>query len=209
MRSHVGSSPSPIIAELSRQLESWRLALPASIKWLEEETLHPSSFATRNEDGSQSVDSKEQDISEFGARAQELMVATLRSRFYYARFMVHRPAIYKAMHSPQLMTNVDAGHCAIAMNSACMWPLLCGLSEGTKRLVPHLFTWTQNFVSILVILATVRENETMRRICETSVDLSRVRTTTLLMASWLRDMASLDGTAEWAVNALPGLFESG
>jgi hypothetical protein len=75
-----------------------------------------------------------------------------------------------------------------------------------KRLVPHLFTWTQSFMSILMLFAYTRESSTMRHICEKNVDLSDLNETTILMIAWLKDMALLDGVADWAGKIQPCLL---
>jgi len=38
----------------------------------------------------------------------DIQVALLRTRFYYARYTVHRPFVYKALHFPEQMTREDA-----------------------------------------------------------------------------------------------------
>lgn len=38
----------------------------------------------------------------------DIQVALLRTRFYYAKYMVYRPFVYKALHFPEHMTQEDA-----------------------------------------------------------------------------------------------------
>lgn len=40
--------------------------------------------------------------------AYDIQVALLRTRFYYAKYMVYRPFVYKALHTPDQMTTEDA-----------------------------------------------------------------------------------------------------
>src|ERR1700709_1999217 len=40
--------------------------------------------------------------------AYDIQVALLRTRFYYAKYMVYRPFVYKALHFPDQMTQEDA-----------------------------------------------------------------------------------------------------
>jgi len=40
--------------------------------------------------------------------AFDIQVALLRTRYYYAKHMVYRPFIYKALHFPEQMTQEDA-----------------------------------------------------------------------------------------------------
>ena len=37
-----------------------------------------------------------------------IQVALLRTRYYYAKYMVYRPFVYKALHFPEQMTQEDA-----------------------------------------------------------------------------------------------------
>jgi hypothetical protein len=38
----------------------------------------------------------------------DIQVSLLRTRFYYAKYMVYRPFVYKALHFPDQMTQEDA-----------------------------------------------------------------------------------------------------
>lgn len=38
----------------------------------------------------------------------DIQVALLRTRYYYAKYIVHRPYIYKALHFPDQMSQLDA-----------------------------------------------------------------------------------------------------
>jgi hypothetical protein len=40
--------------------------------------------------------------------AYDIQVALLRTRYYYAKYMVHRPFVYKALHFPEQTTQEDA-----------------------------------------------------------------------------------------------------
>jgi hypothetical protein len=40
--------------------------------------------------------------------AYDIQVALLRTKYYYAKYMINRPFVYKAMHFPEQMTNDDA-----------------------------------------------------------------------------------------------------
>jgi hypothetical protein len=104
------------------------------------------------------------------------------------------------------MTEDDTEYCALAIQSACLWPLTMAPPKDKKRLVPHQFTWTQNMVSILLILRMRREEGTLKRICEERVDLSDLNSTIMLMLDWVKDVKQLDGIAEWSWKILQPLF---
>jgi hypothetical protein len=95
----------------------------------------------------------------------DITTAQLRTQFHYARFMIYRPFVYKALHFPELMTEEDQIYCALAIQSVCFWPLVLAPAKNKKRLVPYLFTWTQNFVGILLILRMTTESECLKKIC--------------------------------------------
>jgi hypothetical protein len=40
--------------------------------------------------------------------AYDIQVALLRTRYYYAKYVAHRPFVYKALHSPEQMCQEDA-----------------------------------------------------------------------------------------------------
>jgi len=136
----------------------------------------------------------------------DIITGQLRTRFYYAKFMIYRPFIYKALHFPEAMTNDDASYCALAMQSACLWPLLMAPPKNKKRLVPHLFTWTQNFVGILLLFRMSTVNECLGRICDERVSRQDMEQTASLMLEWLTDIRQVDGIAEWSWRILEPLF---
>ena len=138
----------------------------------------------------------------------DVVTAQLRTRFYYARFMMYRPFVYKALHFPETMTAEDANCCALAIKSACVWPVSMAPSKHKKRLVPHLFAWTQNFMGILLILRMTTENECLRRICESQVNHEDIQKTASLMLEWVSDVKQLDGIADWSWRILEPLYSS-
>ena len=71
-----------------------------------------------------------------------------------------------------------------------------------KRLVPHLFTWTQNFFSILLVFKMVEGSEALRAIPKDIIDHEAIQRTTILMLDWLRDVKQFDGIAEWSWKVL-------
>jgi hypothetical protein len=137
---------------------------------------------------------------------RDILTAQLRTRFYYARFMLYRPFVYKALHFPELMTADDANCCALAIKSACLWPLLMAPPKNKKRLVPHLFTWTQSCIGVLLVFKAIRESDGLRQICEEQVNLKDVEMTTMLMLDWIKDAKQLDGIAEWGWGIVEPLF---
>jgi hypothetical protein len=204
---HIGGSNSAI-REKACQLDQWRSLLPRSLQWLDDDVLKfPRGNSTsRQLKGSPLV--RKRDLIPTGYVCNfEVVTASLRTRFYYARYRIFRPFIYKALHSPELLTTDDAECCALGVQSACLWPLSMVLSRDKKRLVPHLFTWTHNVVSMLLVLRMTQEEGALKRICEKQVDPSDLESTIVLMLDWIKDVKQLDGIAEWSWKIIEPLFE--
>jgi hypothetical protein len=131
--------PGKVLSELSFQLQHWRLLLPLELQW---------SGHRRNE---LSVPTHrythEVNISAFDS---DIMVAQLRTRFYNARFTLHSPFLYLALHHHELLSSDDTQHCISALESTLLWPLSAASVSNRKRLVSHHFTWTQNAISFLL-----------------------------------------------------------
>lgn len=104
--------------------------------------------------------------------------------------MTYRPFVYKALHFPELMTADDCNCCALAIKSACLWPLAMAPPKNKKRLVPHLFAWTQNFMGILLALKMCSVNECLLQIVEEGgvVGRAEIEATVTLMLEWMRDV---------------------
>lgn len=196
-----------VIRELARQLDSWRSLLPRSLQWLDSDTLGFPNLDPTSRRPNKSLFSPDQDPVPIGHKYNlDIVTAQLRTRFCYARFMVYRPFVYKALHFPELMTAEDANCCAIAIQSCCLWPTSMAPPKNKKRLVPHLFSWTQNFMSILLIMRMTQENGVLRQICEEQVNPEDMKCTVTLMLDWIRDSKQVDGVAEWIWRILEPMF---
>lgn len=196
-----------VIRELARQLDSWRSLLPRSLQWLDSDTLGFPNLDPTSRRPNESLFSPDQDPVPIGHKYNlDIVTAQLRTRFCYARFMVYRPFVYKALHFPELMTAEDANCCAIAIQSCCLWPTSMAPPKNKKRLVPHLFSWTQNFMSILLIMRMTQENGVLRQICEEQVNPEDMKCTVTLMLDWIRDSKQVDGVAEWIWRILEPMF---
>lgn len=49
----------------------------------------------------------------------DIQVALLRSRYYYAKYIVYRPFVYKALHFPDQMSQTDAEGVAECLRVSC------------------------------------------------------------------------------------------
>ncbi|RDW84967.1 hypothetical protein BP6252_02557 [Coleophoma cylindrospora] len=107
------------LKQLAAQLAQWRSMLPRELQWDEDD---PTSFPDPPQSPfnldpklpQQSVGGKpmfSEDLDSNQPTNQylyDVQVALLRTRYYYAKYMVYRPFIYKALHFPEQMTQLDA-----------------------------------------------------------------------------------------------------
>jgi hypothetical protein len=192
---------------MCRQLESWRSLLPKPLQWLDNDRFDCSDSATVTHaftelpfplrEGTLPI-SREYNL--------DILNAQLRTRFYFARFLLYRPFVYKALHFPEMMSADDVSCCALGIQAACLWPLVMAPPKDKKRLIPHLFTWTHNSIGILLILFMAKHNKALQEICKGHVSDEELMATALLMLDWLKDMKQVDATADWAWTFLQRIF---
>ena len=101
------------------------------------------------------------------------------------------------------MDRDDRVKCAFAIDAACLWPLSLAPPKNKKHLVPHLFSWTQNFVAMILILRMCCRFEYLRDICEEfCIARDSIERTIHSMEEWLEDVRRVDGVADWGVKYL-------
>ncbi|KAL2261950.1 hypothetical protein VTK26DRAFT_2932 [Humicola hyalothermophila] len=212
------------IQQLAVQLEQWRGVLPAHLRWQEDSPgafpdphrpvynsavytrgppkgLTPPFMFTTDLDGAPprypySLDSQ---------------VALLRSRYYYTKYLIHRPFVYKALHYPDAMGHEDAVGAAECLKASLKWPVAMSPTCKNKRLVPCSFFFTQNFFGILLLLHLSTTVPILRQIrstlCGERFELD-ARETVGLYLDWLRDLRPIDTGMNWhwdVVRVLYGL----
>lgn len=112
--------------QLASSLVQWRALLPRDLQWTEENSI---GFPTPNPisnvggygqqlDPNLSPQQTQSGMTMFSTDLNsepvhypylyDIQVSLLRTRYYYARFMVYRPFVYKALHYPEQMTQEDA-----------------------------------------------------------------------------------------------------
>lgn len=113
------------LKELASRLTQWRGMLPRELQWSEEDSAgYPTPQQTTGSGFGQALDPQLSPQQSHTGRPlfssdlnsepvhypylYDLQVALLRTRYYYARYMVHRPFVYKALHFPEQMTQEDA-----------------------------------------------------------------------------------------------------
>ncbi|KIH89713.1 hypothetical protein SPBR_07644 [Sporothrix brasiliensis 5110] len=142
--------------------------------------------------------------------ALDLQVALLRSRYYYTKYLVYKPCLYKAMHHPAQLSHDDAAGAAACLQACLSWPIAMSPTCTRKRLVPCLFFYTQNFLGVLLVLRLAQQLPILQRItatlCGGEQFARAARTTTALCIAWLRDLRGVDRAAEWAWSVVQALY---
>jgi hypothetical protein len=113
------------LKQLASQLDLWRGMLPLVLQWPEDDpTVFPihdiASYDQSLDPNLVNTISAQQGTPLFNLDrepvhypfAYDIQVALLRTRYYYAKYMVHRPFVYKALHFPEQMTDEDANGAA-------------------------------------------------------------------------------------------------
>lgn len=147
--------------------------------------------------------------------AYDIQVALLRTRYYYAKYLLHRPFLYKALHYPEALTADDAAGVATCLRAALQWPVTMSPACKRKRLIPCLYFWTQNVLGVLMVLYLTRTDPMLRRIvgggmCGETWERDAAETAGLYI-DWLRDLSAADPAAGFAwcvVKAVYGIEES-
>ncbi|KAI9659288.1 MAG: hypothetical protein M1821_001546 [Bathelium mastoideum] len=206
---HYGIPPIRVIAELSRQLDNWRAVLPGPLQWKEKEDMVLTGIVETMGGLKPAFFSPVPQLS--GSRTNyryniDIATAQLRTRYYYARFMIHRPFVYKALHFPHLVNKQDIECIVTCLESALGWPIIMYPPKAKKRLVPFFFAWTQNFMGILLILRMSLENNLLGRISRERISQEKVEETVRLMLDWIRDAKQVDAVAVWCWNIVRPLY---
>lgn len=120
--------------------------------------------------------------------------------------MLYRAFVYKVLHSPEKMSATDAEFCALAINSACEWPHSLHMARDTKRLFPHLFSWTQTCLGVLLIFRMTAKDDALRAICDEKIPHQEITRATAILLDWLEDVQQLDGIAGWCYGSIRELL---
>jgi hypothetical protein len=209
MSDEYGGPPNAVIVELGRQLDSWRALLPEAIRWHDNDRFADLASGTAVQDPNEHLLSADKGTVSTSYRSSiDILTAELRTRFYYARHMLYRPFVYKVLHFPELTSTDDGNFCVLAVQAACLWPVFMTPARDKQRLVPHMFTWTNSSIGVLLILRMIRVNEKLREVCEGRVSQHELDKTAALILDWLEDIRQIDATAQWAWTVFEPMFEA-
>lgn len=113
------------INHLDSQLSQWRGMLPKELQWAEGDpagfpSLQPVNIGPYNQTLDPNLSSQNVHpgsplfTTDLGSEPvhypylYDIQVALLRTRYYYAKYTLYRPFVYKALHFPEQMTHEDA-----------------------------------------------------------------------------------------------------
>lgn len=216
------------LQQLALQLEQWRGMLPLHLRWHEDapgsfpnsntDLYQPALFTpaatpispaiptTQTSGGPAAVTAPFMFTTDLDALpprypyALDIQVALLRSRYYYTKYLIHRPYIYKALHHLDALAHDDAVGVAECLKACLKWPVAMSPTCRHKRLVPCSFFFTQNFFGILILLhlsTTIPILQRIRRtLCGERFELDAGETVGLYL-DWLRDIEMVDAGTEW------------
>ncbi|KAH8893819.1 hypothetical protein GQ53DRAFT_99644 [Thozetella sp. PMI_491] len=215
-----GSPPTPgalscgTIGSLNQQLEQWLGMLPAYLRWQQDTPgafpdpaprAHPAAIApalmfTTDLDAPPAA----------YPFALDVQVALLRSRYYYTKYLIHRPFVYKALHYPDSLTNDECLGVAACLKACLKWPIAMSPTSKHKRLVPCVFFWSANLLGILVLLHLSRGVPVLLEIrstlCGDRFELDAGESVGLYI-DWLRDLKSIDASSAWCWDVVQSLYQ--
>lgn len=129
-----GYPSASITAEMHHQLEQWRINLPPTLQFSDDE----------NTDNSPSP-------------AHVIAKAMLRSRYLVAKFHIGRPFLYKALHAPAHTNDAEYDEVRKGLKGGMYWPTTMGLCHQMLSALPIKFGWCcQCFGQILLFHAVAR-----------------------------------------------------
>ncbi|KPM41607.1 hypothetical protein AK830_g4991 [Neonectria ditissima] len=207
------------VKQLAAQLDQWRAMLPRHLWWKDDHVMaFPDFFheAFGNVYPGQGLQSSNMFTSDLDAPqsnypyAADIQVALLRTRFYYNKYLIYRPCVFKALHHPEILTHEEADGAAECLKASLKWPIAFSPPCTNKRLIPVAFFWSQNLFGILILLHISQKNPMLQRIrsslCGQNFDVDETETVNLYL-DWLRDIKKIDSTADWCWTVIRQVYQ--
>ncbi|KAH7328909.1 hypothetical protein B0I35DRAFT_507291 [Stachybotrys elegans] len=207
------------IKQLAEGLGHWRAMLPAHLRWSDEHALSFSGPGFFNDVypghaiNSSFMFTSDPDLQAGGGLyAVDIQVALLRTSYYSAKYQLYQPFVFKALHQPQSLTQEDAEGAAICLRSCLKWPIAMSPPCSNKRIIPTSSYWSQQFFYILILLHLSEQHPMLMSIraslCGQNFAQEASETVNMYM-EWLRDVRSMDATADWFWNVARVLYGAG
>ncbi|KAK8056713.1 hypothetical protein PG993_001940 [Apiospora rasikravindrae] len=205
------SNPGPTIKQFAGQLDRWRGMLPSHLCWQDDYTnrghAYPPPVPSMHDNFVFTADLDAPPV--IYPFAADIQAAILRTRYYYVRFLLHQPFLFKALHYPDSITHEDAEGVAIALKSTLSWPITTSPVRNQKRLIPCLYCWSQKFLAMLLFLHLSQQVPILVRIRATHLGErfdADAKQTTALYIDWIRDLKDIDPTARWCWSILQEVY---
>ncbi|KAF2824807.1 hypothetical protein CC86DRAFT_407957 [Ophiobolus disseminans] len=123
-----------LTSEMHHQLEEWRVNLPPSLQFSDDES-----------------------VDDSPSPAHVIAKAMLRSRYLVAKFHIGRPFLYKALHAPAFTNDAEYNEVREGLRGGMFWPTTMGLCAQMLSALPLKFGWCcQCFGQVLLFHAVAR-----------------------------------------------------
>lgn len=105
-----------MVQEMSRQLDEWRLLLPDPLKWNDDQNEEmPNAGTIPSTDDPMFGPGRPTSAPRDSFKMSELLIACLRSRYQYVKYLIHLPYVYKALVAPEHVSEEDIHHCSLCL----------------------------------------------------------------------------------------------
>ncbi|KAJ5099775.1 hypothetical protein N7532_006776 [Penicillium argentinense] len=168
-----GAIPLPAVnAELHHQLEQWRTNLPTAIQFSDSQltnshstpadlsaSVHPSpSSAASPHPTTPRTTEPHRPLSP----AVAVTDAMLRGRHMIAQFHIGRPYLYKALRTPNLLTDDDLEQIKSGLRNAMDWPVTQGIFRKMKSCIPIKFAFCSQFFGQILLFYCIAHSPSPR-----------------------------------------------
>uniref|UniRef100_A0A093UKU9 Sterol uptake control protein 2 n=1 Tax=Talaromyces marneffei PM1 TaxID=1077442 RepID=A0A093UKU9_TALMA len=154
-QSESGNLPRPAVSiELHKQVEEWRKNLPSVIQFSEK-----NSDTTLNDDRSPSISGTPRTPTSLAVLVADSM---LRARYRICKFHIGRPYLYKALRTPNLLTDEDYEQIRSGLRFAMDWPMIRGVFRLMRSCIPIRFAFCSQFFGQLLIFHGIANSDEPR-----------------------------------------------
>ncbi|GJC86962.1 hypothetical protein ColLi_09800 [Colletotrichum liriopes] len=142
--------------------------------------------------------------------SDDVLLAVMRSRYYYLEYLLYRPFAYKVLHEhPDNLTEADLSATTRFLHACVLWPVMVPPTSQHKRMIPCLYFWSQNILGALIILHLSLVNPMLSNIRQSHCRQGYEQEAELTVEwgiAWIRDLKDTDRTAQWCWTILKGLY---
>lgn len=190
--------------DAAARIEDWRAQLPAQLSWTDEDRLVLRGRSASSTQAFRFTITPAEPLED--PDRWIMVIAQLRTRFYFIRSWIFQPYIYQALHLPEEVKRESGDEIARCLQDMLLAPIAMYPCRIQKRLVPDLFSRSSNFLNSLLILKLLPESEILNAIAQAHLDENEYRESIRMYLHWLNDMKAIDSIAAWSWEVLPRLF---